>query len=135
MLVYTFNLPVLQVAVDLVLRHSLPYLGLGEFGQVPESFRALIAKLILEFECILALAATDQAAVAARGAKADALCFEQHHVEAPFSKIQCCRQTGKTATDDTDIGAFGTFKYRQVGYADGRRDVIAVRIHICPCLH
>ena len=73
-------------------------------GEVPEQPRPLRPESRLEPALVAPLPGADLAAVPPRGAPADALRLEEHHVEPGPGEVQRRRQAGVAAADDADVG-------------------------------
>ena len=64
-----------------------------------------VAEPALEPVLVAALAGADLAAVPSRGAPADPLRLEEHHVEPGLGEVQRRRKPGVAAADHADVGA------------------------------
>ncbi len=104
LLVHANKLTLLQIAINIVFRDTVANFVLRQFRKIPELPRPFNSELLLGFEYVLALPTTNQSATSARRTEPDAFGLKQDDTLAEFGKVECGRQSGKSATDDTDIG-------------------------------
>ena len=77
---------------------------LGFLGQGPQVAGVLRPQPGLQIGLVLAQAGVDLAAIAARGAEADRLGFDQDRLCAGLGQMQRGRQARIAAADDADVG-------------------------------
>ena len=94
-----------EVAVDPVPGDAIAYERLRLLGHRPEEPRPLLAKFPLQGGLIAPVPAAELPAVAARGAVADAPCFEQHSAVAALGEVERTGEARIAAADDADVGA------------------------------
>ena len=93
------------VAGDAVFLDEAERRRLGLLGEVPQAPRCVQAQMRLQPVLVVPLAAVQLAAIAPRGAPADAVLLHQHHVDAGLGQMQRRRQAGEAAADNGDVGA------------------------------
>ena len=71
--------------------------------EVPKGVGARLADDLLKLVLVEPLAGSDLAAVASRGAPADAVRVEKHHVIAALRQMQRGREPGEAGADDADV--------------------------------
>ena len=125
-------MPGLQVAGDGVAGDQVADQGAGFFGEVPERAGAGLAGGLLQPVLVLALAGADLAAVAPRGAPADAVRLEQDHVEAGLGEVQRGGEAGVAAADDGDVGGGLALQLRKGRERGGGLGVPAGRVDAGP---
>ncbi len=93
-----------QVAIDVEARDPLGD-DLDRFdAHQLQATHTLGANLLFETVDVMANAANQLTAIAAAGAPADLMCFQQHYREPALGQLQRGVDAGKAAANDADIG-------------------------------
>ena len=101
---------VLEVAVDVVARYAVANDARTLKGHLSEQAGLFLADGALDHVDVPTVAVDDLAAVATGGAKADARCFQQGHLETLFQQEQCGGYSGIAGPDHADIGLVTTLQ-------------------------
>src|SRR3546814_11511588 len=113
----------LQVAVDGVIADALLHKSLGFLAEIPQQAGTLAADEVYERFRVEALAAGKLAAVAPRGAPADAPGLEHDGLVAALGEVERGGDAGVAAADDADVAALRDGPRRQGPQPPGRGEI------------
>ena len=103
------QVPGTQLAVNLVLVDQLADFLYRVEAELPETLGGLQPDPFFDAGLIRPLAGADMPAISARGAPANPLGLQEHHVIALFLQVQGRREAGVAAANHAHIGSFLAF--------------------------